>query len=278
MKSKVSISIVLVLLLLISTILPTIGSLHSAFAQTACDNEIMHSSGNALPVILIHGYKEPADVWSLWEHRLALDNIPFCTVTFDFSDDECGSAMDHAREIGPIIDWVKRMTGEDRVNIAAHSKGGLDARVFLGYTSTSDVANIIMIGTPNGGGPLADLTISTNIFNPYLYYPSSYFCTPALFDLETNADATEVGQNPNTNYYTIYGNWEPSLPCRGMEAASEWYDYLASDGHVPNDGLVPSWSSEALENHVNLGSTAHCHTDLLNDIEYEMSKPVLLSR
>lgn len=35
------------------------------------------------------------------------------------------------------------------------SKGGLDERVFLANKSISDVANLIMFGTPNAGAPLA---------------------------------------------------------------------------------------------------------------------------
>ena len=48
-------------------------------------------------------------------------------------------------------------TGQDKVNIVGHSKGGLDARVYLADNITrNDVANLIMIGTPNAGSPIAD--------------------------------------------------------------------------------------------------------------------------
>ena len=40
--------------------------------------------------------------------------------------------------------------------MVGHSKGGLDARVYLANSGTHDVANLIMIGTPNGGNPLAN--------------------------------------------------------------------------------------------------------------------------
>ena len=58
-------------------------------------------------------------------------------------------------------------TGQDKVNIVGHSKGGLDARVFLAHNITrDDVANLIMIGTPNAGSPLADLVVHS--FSPSL--------------------------------------------------------------------------------------------------------------
>jgi len=42
------------------------------------------------------------------------------------------------------------------VNIVAHSNGGVDAREYLDITGTFDQANLITIGTPNGGDQLAN--------------------------------------------------------------------------------------------------------------------------
>jgi triacylglycerol esterase/lipase EstA (alpha/beta hydrolase family) len=53
------------------------------------------------------------------------------------------------------IGEIKSQTGQNQVNIVGHSKGGLDARVYLA-NGTHDVANLIMIGTPNAGSPLAE--------------------------------------------------------------------------------------------------------------------------
>ena len=53
-----------------------------------------------------------------------------------------------------------------------------------------------MIGTPNADSPLAQ---------------SSNICAPAIYDLKSGAADTLVKTNPNTKYYTIAGNWNPSL-------------------------------------------------------------------
>jgi hypothetical protein len=42
-------------------------------------------------------------VFSDWQPLLKSDGIPFCTVTFHQSDDPCGSAKDHAKELGDIV-------------------------------------------------------------------------------------------------------------------------------------------------------------------------------
>jgi triacylglycerol lipase len=87
---------------------------------------------------------------------LRRDHIPFCTVSFQQSDDECGLAIDHSRELNQIVQQVRSLTGQNQVNIVDHSKGGLDARVYLDQSHTHNIANLIMIGTPNRGDPLAN--------------------------------------------------------------------------------------------------------------------------
>jgi triacylglycerol lipase len=74
-------------------------------------------------------------------------------------DDRCGSVQQNTAELSGIIEKILRDTGFEQVNIVAHSKGRLDARAYTA-TGTDNVANLIMIGTPNAGSPAAlwDLT------------------------------------------------------------------------------------------------------------------------
>src|ERR671933_324609 len=83
----------------------------------------------SLPVLLIHGYASDASVWSKWEDLLKKDGIIFYPITFYKSDDKCGSAADHAKELNLQIQQIlNNMTGPSpkQVNIVGHSKGGLD--------------------------------------------------------------------------------------------------------------------------------------------------------
>ena len=45
-----------------------------------------------LPVLLIHGYLSDAAVWNKWQDLLKKDGIPAFPITFQQSDDKCGSA------------------------------------------------------------------------------------------------------------------------------------------------------------------------------------------
>ena len=161
-------------------------------------------------------------------------------------------------------------THSNQVNMVGHSKGGLDARVYLSNTQSPDVANLIMIGTPNAGDPLADETIRLHPELSPTQHNSRY--NPALFDLKTDASDTRAGENINTMYYTIYGDWNPFLAC-----SQYWLDYN-NYGRLdsPNDGVVPSWSVESLAdyytNYANLESTNNCHQDLTGYDEYNLSQ------
>jgi pimeloyl-ACP methyl ester carboxylesterase len=217
------------------------------------------SNNSTLPVLLIHGYMADASVWNKWVELLKKDGIDAYPITFKQSDDKCGSAAEHAKELSKIIGQIKEETGQNKVNIVGHSKGGLDARVYLA-NNTKDVANLIMIGTPNAGSPLAQ---------------SSEACTPAVYDLRPGAPATEVKMNANTKYYTIAGEWNPQLgncqltPFLPMEQSG------SSDLPKPNDGMVPLSSVESQDYFINLGHSKSCHTNLMSDYEYGLAKNVI---
>ena len=127
-------------------------------------------------------------------------------VKFD-GNDKCGSAANHAKQLKNIVEDFKTSTGSDKINIVGHSKGGLDARVYLANNlPNGDVANLIMIGTPNAGSPRAenrDLDVINN---------ANWICSPfsdqAINDLIPGSAATQVKKNNHTQYYTIAGDWK----------------------------------------------------------------------
>jgi hypothetical protein len=128
---------------------------------------------------------------------------------------------------------------------------------------TKDVANLIMIGTPNTGSPLAE---------------SSEICTPAVYDLRPGAAATEVKMNPNTKYYTIAGDWNPEsgncqlTPFLPMEQSG------FSNLPKPNDGIVPLASVESQDYFINLGHSKSCHSNLMSEYEYGLAKDLILGK
>ena len=238
-----------VIVIAIAIILIAIGA---AVLASSADRsrDTIGTDANALPVLLVHGLGEDASVWKKWEELLNHERIQYYTITFQDSDDKCGMAIAHAVELSKRIDEILRNSPEHKqVNIVGHSKGGIDARVYLA-NGTDSVANLIMIGTPNDGTPLA--------------YRTSV-CTPALWDVLPEAPATKAAMNPNTRYYTIAGDWEKNI---GGNPAIPG----------PDDGLVPVSSVESEGYFQSLGRTEHSHLELLGEDEYKLARDVLLGK
>jgi pimeloyl-ACP methyl ester carboxylesterase len=197
-----------------------------------------------LPVLLIHGWNEGNGGEYLihfdeWKQALNQDMIPYCIISFKQSNDACGSSLQHARELSQIVQNIKSESGQNQVNIVGFSKGGLDARVYLASNlANDDVANLIMVGTPNAGSPLAKYTND---------------CWPAIKDIRPDSPATQSRQNIHTQYYTIAGT------CLGIG------DQLV---------LVSSVNSQPYFHQ--LGTTDSCHAGLLGPPEYELAYPILI--
>ena len=235
------------------------------YGQSSANTTTTSNTSNnatAIPVLLIHGYIEDAAVWNKWVDLLKKDGISAYPITFKQSDDKCGSAAEHAKELSNIIGQIKDETGQNKVNIVAHSKGGLDARVYLA-NNTKDVANLVMIGTPNAGSPLAE---------------SSEICTPAVYDLRPGAAATEVKMNPNTKYYTIAGDWNPESGNCQLTPFLPFEQSGFSKLPKPNDGMVPLSSVESQDYFINLGHSKSCHSNLMSEYEYELAKDLILGK
>ena len=256
-KIMVLVSFVLLALGMFVCLIP----LQQIYTQVSATTTPTNSNATKpLPVLLIHGYLSDASTWKKWEDLLKKDNISVFPITFNQSDDKCGSAAEHAKELSSQIANVKDQTGQNKVNIVGHSKGGLDARMYLG-NSTQDVANLIMIGTPNAGSPLA---------------VNNEVCAPAVYDLRPGAADTKVKENPNTKYYTIAGDWNPDTGNCDLSLFSPiqqgGYDNLPK----PNDGMVPLSSVESLGYSDSLGHSKSCHSNLLSEYEYGLAKDVLM--
>lgn len=229
------------------------GSLLSVNAQ--------QPDSNRLPILLIHGYGENSDIWNSWRGWLGGDHFSK-VYPITLQDDECGSAEQHATELKNIIDRILSETGYEKVNIVAHSKGGLDARWYIANSGIDKVANLIMIGTPNAGSPAA-------------LWDFTGCPLGSDSDLVPGSPATQVVDRPqSTNYYTIAGNWLPDNLC---PIGLLW---IPNGGNCiilgPDDGLVGVDSVKSSPEYIPLGIFPYYHTDLVKQREvYERALPIL---
>lgn len=148
--------------------------------------------------------------------------------------------------IGSVVARAERLSSAVRalsakkVNLIAHSMGGLDARYAICRLGLADrVASLTTIGTPHLGTPLADLGISVLRRFRLLF--------SALVDVDVFADLTsesllsfnrEIGDAPQVAY--------ASVVARGERVAMNpllWPSHIyLSECAGANDGIVPAAS------------------------------------
>ncbi len=127
--------------------------------------EIFLKKNNPLPVLLVHGiYSDD----SIWEEG-GIDSIETKLEMAGYSPFKVGAVnglvglVPNNGDIGLLenqlrnaIQTIKEQTDTKKVSIVAHSMGGLVARSYIdSHDYAQDINNLIMLGTPNEGAPIA---------------------------------------------------------------------------------------------------------------------------
>ena len=109
------------------------------------------------PIVLVHGLgfrdRKYLNYWGRIPKVLARHGAS----VFHGNQDSHGSIESNAQQLGDQIDRILAKTGAQKVNVIAHSKGGLDARYLisvLGYEGR--VASLTTIATPHHGSKTMD--------------------------------------------------------------------------------------------------------------------------
>lgn len=112
----------------------------------------------AVPVLLVPGWgDDAADVEPL-RQRFLEAGWPLSRVRTVGFEDPVGSNRMNAREIARAAEVLQGMTGAERVDVVAHSMGGLAVRHFLAHEGGADVVRrVVFLGTPHRGTVVAML-------------------------------------------------------------------------------------------------------------------------
>jgi triacylglycerol lipase len=151
-----------------------------------------------------------------------------------------GSVPDRAEELVRFI----RAVGAKRVNVIAHSMGGLDVRYAIAKLGAADViASLVTIGTPHHGTPLAELgqiepARMTRSLMKRLGLPSDSldWLTPTRM---TTFNA-EIADDPRVRYASVVCRAGSGLWRRNPLLAPS-HAYLRQRAGT-NDGIVPASS------------------------------------
>jgi len=235
------------------------------------------------PVVLVHGIFSTPEAWNLM--RLNLESEGLKVYTAQYALDKIGTMGDIKYFAGTLSIEISRIlaeTGAKKVDIVAHSMGGLVSRWYIEKgDGANKVDKLVMLGTPNSGSELCYFLPGTNPFARlkqlplYIIYGISPEIAPG-FALEQMAPGSpflmSLGYSSRPNYYIIAGtnHNEGVLWWSGKILSA--YD-LACFGCNPkgNDGAVRYISATLFD-------TISHRYDFAVDHFHEASDPIVMNQ
>jgi triacylglycerol lipase len=222
------------------------------------------------PVVLVHGIiaHDRGGILNFWGRipdKLRENNIK----VFWGNTDAWGSYESNAELLKATIDKILDETGCEKVNIIAHSKGGIDSRYLIWrYDYGDKVASLTTISTPHHGAEIADLIYDQKIVhtrlakNALAVYGKLYGDTnPDLYNVNyqlTTGNMKEfnesIGMDHRVYYQSIYTTMRNSF-----DDLVFFYSYLyIKKINGDNDGTVSEYSARWSDNIVKIeGGISH---------------------
>ncbi|MBQ3330841.1 MAG: hypothetical protein IJG87_06650 [Ruminococcus sp.] len=124
--------------------------------------------GTKYPVLMIHGVGFRDLKWPLYWGRIPAVLSGTGSVLFYGQQDCWARIEDNAKSIKARIRQILDETASEKVNIIAHSKGGLEARMVASSLGMGEyIASITTIGTPHRGSKTIDKLLKApgSLFN-----------------------------------------------------------------------------------------------------------------
>lgn len=229
------------------------------------------------PILLLHGIGfVDSKVFNYWGRipRLLKENG---ADIYYGNQQASGTIESCALEIKHAVMRILEETGCEKVNIIAHSKGGLDARYMISSLAMADkVASLTTISTPHRGSELAGAALRF----PRLYAFAARIADRAFALLgDKHPDSFHAFAELAPDYMTGFNEQNPDAPGILYQSHSAAMKSLRSDGYLSvlfalmtflsgdNDGLV-SVESAKWGNYLGVitGEKAHgvSHADVID--------------
>ncbi|MFA9269710.1 MAG: esterase/lipase family protein [Baekduiaceae bacterium] len=118
------------------------------------------------PVIMVHGWNSDASTWSPYPGFLKAHSdswVSHAVGSMNTDPEGTNSIFQNADALARELRLVRESEDADKVDIVAHSMGGLISRAYIDRTMGTardgkpQVAHLIQLGTPNMGSPCADV-------------------------------------------------------------------------------------------------------------------------
>ncbi len=226
--------------------------------DTDCDAPALFADprGDAtrFPILLAHGFdasQEDAltNRWAFYQVKetLEADGHGVCAATVPPYD----SVANRAEHLKEAVDQCLAAAGVEKLNIIAHSMGGLDSRYLISNMGYGDrVASLTMISTAHQGTNVADfiLNLTPGVVDPVVNKLAELWGR-TFTDLSDDADVRAAlvalseaeapafnAANPDDDR-VYYQSWAGISTVFGIESRSKWADVCDGKLHI-SDGTA----------------------------------------
>jgi len=232
------------------------------------------------PVVLVHGIFAhdrggKINFWGRIPQKLQEKDIK----VFLGNTDAWGSYESNAELLKATIDKIVDETNSRKVNIIAHSKGGIDSRYLIWkYNYGDKVASLTTISTPHHGAEIADLIYNQKIVhsrvtkNALMIFGKLYGdINPDLFNVNYQLTTDKmrefneiISMDHKVYYQSLYTSMRNSFDDL-MFFYSHWYTKTVNGN---NDGIVSEYSAKWGNNIMKIeGGISHAEI-----LDYKMKK------
>ena len=192
------------------------------------------------PILMLHGVGFRDLKWPLYWGRIP-DALSSMGCELFYGQQDCWARVeDNAKTIKARIRQILEETGSEKVNIIAHSKGGLEARMAASSLGMGDrIASITTIGTPHRGSKTIDRLLRA----PDSLFSIASFAVNNWIGLigDTKPDFYAVCRDFSTDYAEAFNRENPDVP-------GVWYQSFAgmmrtplSDINLSTANLIVRW-------------------------------------
>jgi len=245
-------------------------SCSSIGSRQADDGEAIMQIALNYPVVLVHGIAmyDRTSIFKIWG-RIPRTLTDRGIQVFSGNTDAWGDYESNASILKETIEKILSQTGKEKVNIIAHSKGGIDSRYLIWKHDFGDkIASLTTICTPHNGSEIADLIYNQELVHTKmslraieLYGKLSSDISPNIYKVNyqlTTMNMKEFNEKvimDNRVYcqslYTIMRNVFDDMLFRHT------YPYIKSVSGA-NDGLVSVYSAQWGDNYAKIeGGISH---------------------
>ena len=234
------------------------------------------------PILLVHGAGFRDLKWPLYWGRIPKTLTAGGAVLFYGKQDCWATVEENAKTLKSRIRDILEETGAEKINIIAHSKGGLEARMTASSLGMgNNIASITTIGTPHRGSRTIDRIIKA----PKSFFNAASFAVDNWIGLigDTKPDFYSVCRSFTTEYAERFNRDNPDIPGIFYQSFAGVMKYPISDINLStanlvvkliegeNDGLVTVDSARWGERFVLLRGNSYRGVSHYDEIDFRRS-------